>query len=223
MVKLTYLAGAVAWLSGAADAANPRLRRQTDFSNVPFKTDGPNIVDGSGATVKLAGTNWPGHGEVMVPEGLQYQSIETIASGIKSLGMNVVRLTYSIELVDQIYDNDGNDIDLETAFTKGLGTENGTAVLDKVLANNPQFTKSTTRLEVSSESCLQKEVSSDRRSRYTTQSPRSLLTRASTSTWITTSPEASGVAVEPMVIPGGETPTSTKTTGCEAFRTWQIM
>lgn len=37
----------------------------------------------------------------MVPEGLQYQSVETIVSKIKSLGMNSIRLTYATELIDQ--------------------------------------------------------------------------------------------------------------------------
>jgi hypothetical protein len=85
---------------------------------------------------------------VMVPEGLQYQSIETIVSDIKSLGMNVVRLTYAIEMIDQIYDNNGEDIDLHSAFVDALGDDNGTSVLADVLTNNPQFTESTRRLEV---------------------------------------------------------------------------
>ncbi|VUC35514.1 unnamed protein product [Clonostachys rosea] len=120
----------------------------TAFPNLPFVTDGPKMVDTTGASVKFAGTNWPGHGEVMIPEGLQYQSIETIVSDIKSLGMNAVRLTYAIEMIDQIYANDGEDIDIKTAFIAGLGTANGTTALNSVLANNPQFTESTTRLEV---------------------------------------------------------------------------
>lgn len=107
------------------------------------------MVDASNNTVKYAGTNWPGHGEAMVPEGLQYQSIATIVSDIKSLGMNVIRLTYAIEMIDQIYDNDGQDIRLDTAFTEALGSTNGTKVLNQVLANNPEFTAASTRLEVS--------------------------------------------------------------------------
>jgi len=118
------------------------------FPNLPFVTDGPRIVDMTGASLKFAGTNWPGHGEVMIPEGLQYQSIEKIVTDIKSLGMNVIRLTFAIEMVDEIYNNDGEDIDLQTAFISGLGQDNGTAKLADVLANNPQFTEQTTRLEV---------------------------------------------------------------------------
>lgn len=148
MVQLTSVAALVASAFGLVDAAAHRLTRQNGFPNLPFTTEGPKILDASGNNVKLAGTNWPGHGEVMIPEGLQYQSVETIVSDIKSLGMNVVRLTYAIEMVDQIYNNNGEDVDLQTAFTQGLGQENGTAILADVLSNNPQFTASTKRLEV---------------------------------------------------------------------------
>lgn len=84
----------------------------------------------------------------MIPEGLQYQSIETIVTKMKSIGMNAIRLTFAIELIDQIYANDGVDVPLSTAFTEALGAQNGTAILGQVLANNPSFTESTTRLEV---------------------------------------------------------------------------
>lgn len=135
-------------IAGAAFAAT-LLGQACSFPNLPFVTDGPRIVDTTGASLKFAGTNWPGHGEVMIPEGLQYQSIEKIVTDVKSLGMNVIRLTFAIEMVDEIYSNDGEDIDLRTAFVSGLGAENGTAKLADVLANNPQFTEQTTRLEVS--------------------------------------------------------------------------
>ena len=121
------------------------------WPNGPFKTSGRWIVNSNGDHVKLAGANWPGHGEVMVPEGLQYQSIKDVLSDIMSIGMNAIRLTYAIELVDQIYDNDGKDSDIKTAFEQGLGKENGTIVLEKVLKNNPSFTPETTRLEVSTD------------------------------------------------------------------------
>lgn len=114
----------------------------------PLVTDGRDIKDTNGDTVVYAGANWPGAADVMIPEGLQFQSVETIVSKIKSLGMNAIRLTYAIELIDQIYDNGGVDVSIETALTNALGSENGTAVLDEILTNNPSFTASTTRLEV---------------------------------------------------------------------------
>ncbi|KAF3356917.1 Protein fat-free-like protein [Verticillium dahliae VDG1] len=114
----------------------------------PFVTSGRDIHNSDGEIVRQAGTNWPGHGEVMVPEGLQYLSVERVLSEIKSLGMNAIRLTFATELVDQIYANGGEDIDIKTAFIEGLGPENGTIVLEKVLKNNPSFTPETKRLEV---------------------------------------------------------------------------
>ncbi|KAJ3545586.1 hypothetical protein NM208_g2440 [Fusarium decemcellulare] len=114
----------------------------------PLRTSGGSIINSKDEVVAFAGANWPGHGEVMVPEGLQYQSIEEVINDIKSIGMNAIRLTFAIQLVDEIYENGGQDIDLKTAFEKGLGQENGTIVLRKVLENNPSFTAETTRLEV---------------------------------------------------------------------------
>ncbi|KAF4968324.1 hypothetical protein FSARC_4270 [Fusarium sarcochroum] len=99
------------------------------WPNGPLHTEGRWIRDASGNKVHFAGTNWPGHGEVMIPEGLQYQSVKQI-------------------MIDQLYDNGGKDIDLKTAFVKGLGEKNGTRVLKQVLQNNPSFTRHTTRLEV---------------------------------------------------------------------------
>lgn len=82
----------------------------------------------------------------MIPEGLQYASIQSIVSKIKSLGMNVVRLTFAIEMIDDLKDN-GGDVTLQKAFTMALGSK-GSAVYEKVVMNNPQFNASTTRLQV---------------------------------------------------------------------------
>jgi hypothetical protein len=84
----------------------------------------------------------------MIPEGLQYASIESIVSGIKSLGMNVIRLTFAIEMIDDIIDG-GGDVPLSAAFTKALGSTNATKVYNEVLKHNPQFNSRTTRLQVS--------------------------------------------------------------------------
>lgn len=73
-------------------------RQNAGWPYGPFSTSGRDIVNSRGDVVTYAGINWPGHGEAMIPEGLQYQSIETIVSRVKSLGMNVIRLTYAIEV-----------------------------------------------------------------------------------------------------------------------------
>lgn len=117
------------------------------FPNAPFVTSGQWVQDSTGENFTYVGVNWPGAGEVMIPEGLQYQSIASIASNIKSLNMNVVRLTFAIEMVDDIEDN-GGDVTIQTAFKKALGDTNGTTVYQQVIKNNPQFGSSTTRLQV---------------------------------------------------------------------------
>ncbi len=113
----------------------------------PFTSSGRWIVNTNGQHVTYAGVNWPGAADTMIPEGLQYQSIATIVSKIKSLGMNVIRLTYAIEMIDDILDN-GGDVTLKNAFTKALGATNGNNVYNAVLRNNPQFNSRTTRLQV---------------------------------------------------------------------------
>jgi hypothetical protein len=84
----------------------------------------------------------------MIPEGLQYQSIETTVSKIKGLGMNAIRLTYAIEMIDQYYENGNADVTMQKAFTDALGQEDGMAIYNKVVANNPSFGPQTTRLQV---------------------------------------------------------------------------
>lgn len=124
------------------------LAAAQSWPNGPFTTSGRDIVDASGNVVTFAGANWPGAADVMIPEGLQYQSVATIVAQIKSAGMNVIRLTYAIQMIDQIYDNGGVDVPISTAFVEALGEENGTAVYQEVLAANPDFSESITRLEV---------------------------------------------------------------------------
>ena len=61
------------------------------------------VVDSDGARVKLACVNWYGaHMEGHVVNGLDRQTIASIANTINSLGFNCVRLPFSLE---QFYDN----------------------------------------------------------------------------------------------------------------------
>ncbi|KAI1082482.1 glycoside hydrolase family 5 protein [Whalleya microplaca] len=131
------------------------------WPNGPFITSGRWMTDATGARVTYAGVNWPGSLETMIPEGLQYQSIESIVSQIKGVGMNAIRLTYAIELVDQYYDNGEKDITIQKAFTDALGQGNGSAAYNKVISNNPSFDTKTTRLQVYdaiAEECAKQEI-----------------------------------------------------------------
>jgi hypothetical protein len=131
---------------GVLTQASPITSQASSWPHTPFTTSGRDIKNSLHETVVYAGVNWPGATDVMIPEGLQYQSIHTIMTKIKSLGMNVIRLTYAIEMIDDIYD--GKDSSLKTAFIQALGKTNGTKVLKQVLSANPSFTEKTTRLEV---------------------------------------------------------------------------
>lgn len=132
--------------SGAG--SNPERSSETPgWPHAPFSSHGRWILDNRGQIVTYAGANWPGSLSAMVPEGLQYASVDSIAEQIASLGMNVVRLAYATEMIDDIYAN-GHDTDLKTTFVKSLGEENGTLVYENVLKHNPQFHARTTRLEV---------------------------------------------------------------------------
>lgn len=115
---------------------------------LPFHSGpGPYIWSSNGKKVQLVGTNWPGHQEAMIPEGLQYSSIKNIVSKIRGLELNVVRLTFAIEMVDAIFEN-GGDTTLEQTLINSLGATNGSIILGKILANNPQFSRKSTRLQV---------------------------------------------------------------------------
>lgn len=125
------------------------LAAAQSWPNGPFITSGRDIVDASGNVVTYAGANWPGAADVMIPEGLQYQSVASIVAKLKEVNMNVIRLTYAIEMIDQIYENDGVDVPISQAFVEALGEANGTSVYNEVLSANPDFSPNITRLEVS--------------------------------------------------------------------------
>lgn len=115
-------------------------------SRTPLSVSGRWIRDSSGTTVTYAGANWPGHMEAMIPEGLQYASIESSVSKMKSIGMNVIRLTFAIEMVDDIYEN-GQDMTVQSSLINALGPLNGTRVFEEIRKANPRITDQTTRLQ----------------------------------------------------------------------------
>ncbi|KAL4960516.1 cellulase family protein [Aspergillus stella-maris] len=114
--------------------------------DTPLTTSSRWIIDSTGSTVTFSGVNWPGAGEAMIPEGLQYASISSTVSKIKSLGMNVIRLTFPIELVDDIYSK-GEDTTVFDSLVNALGQTNGTRVFNQMTTLNPEITNTTTRLE----------------------------------------------------------------------------
>jgi endoglucanase len=88
-----------------------------------------------------------GHQEIMIPEGLQHSSIQDIVAWFPRFGLNSVRLTFAIEMIDDHLANSPNQT-LEKSVINALGQSNGTKVLSQILSKNPQFNKDTTRLQV---------------------------------------------------------------------------
>ena len=129
----------------AYSAATPGHSKQ--WPHGPFTTKGTHIIDPSGKPFVYVGMNWPGEGEAMIPEGLQYSSIADVVSKIKGLGMNSVRMGWATEMIDDILDN-GGDVTIAKALKKVLGPQNGTAILAEIIKHNPRFSPKTTRLQV---------------------------------------------------------------------------
>jgi endoglucanase len=76
------------------------IQRTTCLSkpSLPLSSQSRWIVDPSGHRVKLRCSNWAGHMEANIPEGLHRRSIGYIANWILDQGFNCVRLTYSINM-----------------------------------------------------------------------------------------------------------------------------
>ncbi|KAI1493120.1 endoglucanase E1 [Biscogniauxia mediterranea] len=67
---------------------------------LPLRTEGRNVVDTTGRRFKLSSVNWYGASdELFIPGGLDVQHRSVIASTIRMLGFNSVRLPYADEMV----------------------------------------------------------------------------------------------------------------------------
>ncbi|KAI1174493.1 glycoside hydrolase superfamily [Nemania sp. FL0916] len=130
--------------ASAALAPSP----SSSWPHGPLTTTNRWILNFSGAKIVYVGANWPGSLDTMVPEGLQYQSIEGIVGKIKSLGMNAVRLTYATQMVDEYYANGEKDVLVHDAFVNALGEEEGERVWGNVRERNPGFGEGVGRLQV---------------------------------------------------------------------------
>ncbi|KAL4899012.1 hypothetical protein BDW74DRAFT_120492 [Aspergillus multicolor] len=118
----------------------------TSQLHLPLTVSSRWILDSTGETVTFAGANWPGAGEAMIPEGLQYASIASTLGKLKSIGMNTIRLTFPTQLVDEIYEK-GVDTSIHDSLINALGVTNGTRVFNQITTHNPAITNTTTRLQ----------------------------------------------------------------------------
>lgn len=127
---------------------SPRAGNSSAWPYGPFSTKGRDIVNARGDVITWAGVNWPMSGETMVPEGLEWASVEEILDDVASVGFNFLRMGYAIEMIDQIYDREGDDVPLEVAMIQALGYVNGTKVTNEIIKRNPSWTRETTRFEI---------------------------------------------------------------------------
>uniref|UniRef100_A0A8H7K450 Glycoside hydrolase family 5 domain-containing protein n=1 Tax=Bionectria ochroleuca TaxID=29856 RepID=A0A8H7K450_BIOOC len=154
----SILGNKMVWLSGLALAAlavflghgsaAPNGNCPRDWPYAPFKTEGRDIVNAKGDKVKFAGVNWPMSGESMIPEGLEKKSASDILDDVAGLGMNFLRMGYSAQMVDEIYQAGGEDVSLEKAIIAAMGEQNGTSVVENMIKHNPKWTRETGRFEI---------------------------------------------------------------------------
>ena len=149
MLSSLFFLSIAAGIFAAPRSLHEIIEDSSVWPDTPFTVSGRDIISASGQKIVYAGVNWPGAADTMLLEGLQYNSVANIVSMIKGLGMNVVRLTYSIEMIDDYYADSPNQ-SLQNTLINALGQQNGATILQQVLANNPSFTAATTRLEVRS-------------------------------------------------------------------------
>ncbi|PWY97753.1 glycoside hydrolase [Testicularia cyperi] len=149
-LNLLALLPLATYFVSSALAASIAHKHQSSSSwpHGPFYTSGRDIKNANGQTVTFVGTNWPGSGETMIPEGIEFRPIAEIVQMMKYVGYNFVRHTYPIQMIDQIYENNGQDVSVYKALTEAMGQTNGTRIMNMISQQNPEITKDTTRLEV---------------------------------------------------------------------------
>ncbi|KAI5787648.1 glycosyl hydrolase family 5 protein/cellulase [Peziza echinospora] len=107
-------------------------------------TSGRWILDSSNKRVKFRCVNWAGHMQTNIPEGLNHQSIDTIAKWVASAGFNCVRLTYSIDMAL----NPGQSVQSSfqaAASSTGISSSSLTSLYNGVIAKNPSLSSASTR------------------------------------------------------------------------------
>lgn len=114
----------------------------------PFSTSGRNIVNARNDVLHWAGVNWPLNEVSMLPEGIEWQSADTILDFIEDAGFNFIRMGYATEMIDDLYDRGGKDVPICESLTSSLGNDNGTSICHRISENNGEWNENTTRFEV---------------------------------------------------------------------------
>lgn len=70
----------------------PRAGNSSAWPYGPLSTKGRDIVNSRGDVITWAGVNWPMSLETMVPEGLEWASVEDILDDVAGVGFNFIRM-----------------------------------------------------------------------------------------------------------------------------------
>ncbi|KAJ3123051.1 hypothetical protein HK100_011741 [Physocladia obscura] len=118
----------------------------TVLDTFPLSAASTVIVNAQQQPVLLHGLNWPAHLDYMIPEGLQFQSLNVIVSNITALGLNSVRLTYATQMVDEFF---GDSVDtLPSRTNRTLDGFVPTNILAQIMLANPWISSTTTTMDI---------------------------------------------------------------------------
>ncbi len=116
---------------GDATVVEPKGGSSAGIAPGYLSTQGGQIIDSTGAAVKLTGVNWfGGEGYAFVPGGLWADSYQHTITKMHDLGFNTIRLPWSDAMLDQKLPNGGIDYSLNPDL-QGLSP---LQIFDKIIA-----------------------------------------------------------------------------------------
>lgn len=126
----------------------PLVAESSQWPHAPFSTMGRNIVDVYNRTTYWAGVNWPLNDGSMLPEGIEWRSVDDILDFVTQVGFNFIRMGYATEMVNDVYERNGSDVSLHESLVDALGEENGTSICRRISEKNSLWNENTTRFQV---------------------------------------------------------------------------
>jgi endoglucanase len=96
-----------------------------------LRTQGANLIDKNGSTVRLTGLSWFGlETQSFAPHGLNVRSMDSLLDQVKSLGFNMIRVPFSNQLFDPASSPQGIDYGKNPALAGKKGVELIDAIVD---------------------------------------------------------------------------------------------
>ncbi len=125
------LALAGAWMVGVVPAAQSATGAGAGF----WRTSGNQILDSSGAMVRIAGVNWYGFETPdEIAHGLWAQDYHAVLNDIKNLGYNTIRIPFSNQMVETpIVPQNFSQFNSTGPINTDLAGLNSLQILDKII------------------------------------------------------------------------------------------